>query len=69
MSFIEYLRLCLGLGLAVLPFLVFALGLTWLAVVSPLPGPVTIALSIAAMVFVTPPLCWLALRIMDLIAP
>ena len=69
MSFIEYLRLCLGLGLAVLPFLAFALGLTWLAVVSPLPGPVTIALSIAAMVFVTPPLCWLALRIMDLIAP
>ena len=55
--------------MAVLPFLAFALGLTWLAVVSPLPGPVTIALSIAAMVFVTPPLCWLALRIMDLIAP
>lgn len=69
MSFIEYLRLCLGLGLSIIPILAFAFGLTWLIAVSPLPGPVTIALSIAAMVFVTPPLCWLALRIMDLIAP
>ena len=69
MSFIEYLRLCLGLGLAVLPFLAFALGLAWLAVVSPLPGPVTIALFIATIIFATPPLCWLALRIMDFIAP
>ena len=69
MSFIEYLRLCLGLGLAVLPFLAFAFGLAWLAVVSPLPGPVTIALCIAAMIFATPPLAWLAAHIMDFIAP
>ena len=69
MSFIEYLRLCLGLGLAIIPILAFTFGLTWLIVVSPLSAPVTIALAFAAMVLATPPFCWLAARIMDLTAP
>ena len=69
MSFTEYLRLCLALGLAVLPFLAFALGLAWLAAVSPLSIPATIALAFAAMVLATPLLCWLMILIMDRIAP
>jgi ABC-type antimicrobial peptide transport system permease subunit len=68
-SFIEYLRLCLGLGLSIIPILAFAFGLTWLIVVSPLSAPVTIALAFAATVLATPPFCWLAARIMDLTAP
>ena len=69
MRFIEYLRLCLGLGLAIIPILAFAFGLTWLIVVSPLNAPVTIALGFAAIIFAIPPLTWLAAHIMDLIAP
>ena len=69
MSFIEYLRLCLGLGLSIIPILAFAFGLTWLIVVSPLSAPVTIALGFTAMIFAIPPLTWLAAHIMDLIAP
>lgn len=69
MSFTEYLRLCLGLGLSVAPILAFAFGLTWLIVALPLNAPVSIALIFAAMIFATPPLCWLVVRLMDLIAP
>ena len=69
MSFIEYLRLCLAFGLAIIPILAFAFGLTWLIVVSPLSVPVTIALAFAATVLATPLLCLLMLWIMDLIAP
>ena len=69
MSFIEYLRLCLGLGLAIIPILAFAFGLTWLIVLSPLNAPATIALAFAATVLATPLLCLLMLWIMDLIAP
>lgn len=69
MSFIEYLRFCLGLGLSIIPILAFAFGLTWLIVVSPLSAPVTIALAFAATVLATPLLCLLMLWIMDLIAP
>ena len=69
MSFIEYLRLCLGLGLSIIPILAFAFGLTWLIAVSPLNAPVTIALAFAAMIFAAPPLVWLSAHIMDFIAP
>ena len=69
MSFIEYLRLCFGLGLSIIPILAFAFGLTWLIAVSPLNAPVTIALGFAAIIFAIPPLTWLAAHIMDLIAP
>lgn len=69
MSFIEYLRLCFGLGLSIIPILAFAFGLTWLIVVSPLSAPVTIALAFAATVLATPLLCLLMLWIMDRIAP
>ena len=44
MSFTEYLRLCLGLGLGVAPILAFAFGLTWLIVALPLNALVAIAL-------------------------
>ena len=69
MSFTDHLRLCLGLGLAIIPILAFAFGLTWLIVVSPLSAPVTIALAFAATVLATPLLCLLMLWIMDRIAP
>ena len=69
MSFTDHLRLCLVLGLALLPILAFGFGIAWLVAVSPLSAPATIALAFAAMVLATPPFCWLAARIMDLIAP
>lgn len=69
MSFTEYLRLCLGLGLGVAPILAFAFGLTWLIVALPLNAPVAIALIFTAAIFATPPLALLAAHIMDLIAP
>ena len=69
MSFTEYLRLCLALGLAILPFLAFAFGLACLVAVSPLHGPATWALAFAAIIFAAPPLTCLAVRLMELIAP
>ena len=69
MSFIEYLRLCIGLGLSIIPILAFAFGIVWLVTVPPLHAPIAVALAITAMIFATPPLAWLAAHIMDLIAP
>ena len=69
MSFIEYLRLCLALGLAIIPPLAVAFGFTWLIAVSPLSIPATIALAFAALALATPPMCWLMILIMDRIAP
>ena len=69
MSFTEYLRLCLALGLAALPILAFAFGLAFLVEVSPLHDPATIAMTIAATIFVGPALACLAARIMDALAP
>lgn len=69
MSFTEYLRLCLGLGLAIIPILASASGVVWLIAVSPLNVPATTALAFAIIIFAALPLGWLATRIMDLIAP
>lgn len=69
MSFIEYLRLCIGLGLSLIPILAFAFGIAWLVTVPPLHGPIAVALAIAAIIFAGPALACLAGRIMDLIAP
>ena len=69
MSFTDHLRLCLVLGLVLLPILAFGFGIIWLVAVSPLSAPATIALAFAAMVLATPLLCWLMILIMDRIAP
>ena len=64
MRFIEYLRFCFALGVALIIFLGFAFIVSWLILVLPLPEPVAFALGGAVMLFVTPALCWAVLRIM-----
>lgn len=69
MTFTEYLRFCIGLGLGIIPVLVLAFGLAWFIEVSTLPDLIGIGLALIVAVFVTPALCCVMVRIMDLIAP
>lgn len=69
MTFTGYLRLCLGLGLSIIPFLVLAFGLAWFIEVSALPDLISVGLAFITAVFVVPALCEVMVRAMDLIAP